>query len=201
MARRNLSALTCEALGRQRHDSTDIPLWPPTGSPRSGHGRLEGLPAVACQNHCMDAPDPLTVNWPSVLFALLVDTLLVWVPATFVFFLAPAHALPLAAGTLLVVVAANWMLYSHGTTLGTYLGGFRIRTRNGQAPGHAYGLVLSLLTFASVPAIAVLIAITFAPGNDAYGPLGSPASYPLFGERTSRRRLLQAADDYWELWT
>ncbi|SDL58360.1 hypothetical protein SAMN04487916_1112 [Arthrobacter sp. ov407] len=166
-----------------------------------GHGGFEGLPAVACQNHCVDTPDPLTVNWPSVLFALLVDSLLVWVPASLVFFLAPEHALPLAAGSALATVAANWTLYSHGTTLGTYLAGFRIRTRNGQAPGRTYGLVLALLTFASVPAIAVLIAVNFAPGNDASGPLGSPASYPLFGERTSRRRLLHAADDYWERWS
>ncbi|WP_427005418.1 hypothetical protein [Pseudarthrobacter sp. H2] len=146
----------------------------------------------------MDAPDLLTVNWPSFLFALLVDSLLVWVPAASVFFLAPGHQLPLAAGTVLAAVAANWTLYVRGTTLGTYLGGFRIRTRTGQAPGRTYGLILSLFTFASVPAIAVLIAITFAPGNEASGPLGSPASYPLFGERTRRRRFLQAADDCWE---
>ena len=157
--------------------------------------------ALACKNHCVDAPDPLTVNWPSCLFALLVDSLLVWVPAVFVFFLAPAHALPLAAGSALAAVAANWTLYSRGATLGTYLGGFRIRTRTGQAPGRRYGLILALLTFASVPAIAVLLAIAFAPGNNASGPLGSPASYPLFGERTHRRKFLQAADDYWELWT
>ncbi|WP_211880941.1 hypothetical protein [Pseudarthrobacter albicanus] len=147
----------------------------------------------------MDAPDPLTVNWPSFLFAFLVDSLLVWVPVASVFFLAPGHQLPLAAGTVLAAVAANWTLYAHGTTLGTYLGGFRIRTRDGQAPGRTYGLILSLFTFASVPAIAVLIAITFAPGNNnATGLFGSPASYPLFGERTRRRRFLQAADDCWE---
>lgn len=157
--------------------------------------------AVAWKNHCVDAPDPLTVNWPSFVFAFFVDTLLVWVPAVSVFFFAPGHQLPLAAGTVLAAVAANWILYAHGTTLGTYLGGFRIRTRNGQAPGRTYGSILSLFTFASVPAIVVLLAITFAPGNEASGPLGSPASYPLFGERTSRRRFLQAADNLWERWT
>jgi hypothetical protein len=149
----------------------------------------------------VDAPDPLTVNWPSGLFALLIDSLLVWVPAVSVVFLAPAHAFPLAAGLALAATAANWALYSRGTALGTYLGGFRIRSRSGQAPGRRYGLILALLTLASVPAIAVLLAITFAPGNNASGPLGSPASYPLFGERTHRRKFLQAADDYWELWT
>jgi hypothetical protein len=153
------------------------------------------------KNHCVDAPDPLAVNWPSFLFALLVDSLLVWAPAASVFLLAPGLQLPLAAVTVLAAVAANWTLYVRGTTLGTYLGGFRIRTRNGQEPGRRYGLILSLFTFASAPAVAVLIAITFAPGNDASGPLGSPASYPLFGERTRRRRFLQAADDYWERWT
>lgn len=141
------------------------------------------------------------MSWPSFVFAFLVDSLLVWVPAATVFFLAPEHQLPLAAGTVLAALAANWMLYAHGTTLGTYLCGFRIRTRDGQAPGRTYGLILSLFTFASVPALVVLLAISFAPGNDAYGPLGGPASYPLFGERTGRRRFLQAADDYWELWT
>jgi hypothetical protein len=141
------------------------------------------------------------VSWPSFAFAFLVDSLLVWVPAAAVFFLAPEHQLPLAAGTVLAALAANWMLYAHGTTLGTYLCGYRIRTRDGHAPGRTYGLILSLFTFASVPAVLALLAISFAPGNDASGPLGSPASYPLFGERTGRRRLLQAADDYWERWT
>ena len=149
----------------------------------------------------MDAPDPLTVNWPSCVFALFVDSLLVWVPAVSVFLLAPTHPLPLAVGSALAVAAANWMLYARGTTLGTYLGGFRIRTRNGQPPGPRYGLILALLTLASVPVIAVLMAITLAPGNNASGAWGSPASYPLFGERTHSRRFLQAADNYWELWT
>lgn len=148
----------------------------------------------------MNAPEPLTVNWPSFLFALIVDSLLVWVPAASVFFLAPGHPLPLAAGTVLAAVAANWALYARGATLGTYLGGFRIRTRNGQAPGRTYGLILSLFTFALVPAIAVLMAIAFAPGSEASGPWGNPVSYPLFGERTSRRRFLEAADDCWENW-
>ena len=155
---------------------------------------------MAWKNHCVDVPEPLIVNWPSFLFALLVDSLLVWLPAASVFFFAPGHQLPLAAGIVLATVAANWTLCARGTTLGTYLGGFRIRTRNGQAPGRTYGLILSLFTFASVPAIAVLIAITFAPGSEASGLLGNPVSYPLFGERTRRRRCLQAADDFWEHW-
>ncbi len=157
--------------------------------------------AVAWKNHCVDAPDPPTVNWPSILFAFLVDSFLVWVPAVSVFFLAPGHQLPLAAGTVLATVAANWSLFAHGTTLGTHLCGFRIRTRNGQAPGRTNGLILSLFTFASAPAIVLLIAITFAPGNEASGPLGGPASYPLLGERTRRRRFLQAADNCWERWS
>ncbi len=157
--------------------------------------------AVAWQNRCVDAPDPPIVNWPSAVSAFLVDSLLVWGPAVAVFLLAPAQALPIASGTVLAAVGANWTLYAHGATLGTCVGGFRIRTRSGLAPGRSYGFVLSLLTFASAPVIVGLLAITFAAGNDAYGPVGTPASYPLFGERTSRRRLLQAADDYWERWT
>lgn len=157
--------------------------------------------AGAWQNRCVDAPDPPIVNWPSAVFAFLVDSLLVWGPAVAVFLLAPAHALPLAAGTVLAALGANWTLYAGGTTLGTYVCGFRILTRHGLAPGRSYGLVLSLLTFASVPVIVGLLAINFAPGNEASGTVGSPASYPLFGERTSRRRFLQAADDHWERWT
>lgn len=137
----------------------------------------------------MDSPDPVTVRWPAFLLALTIDSLLVWAPATFVFFFAPELGLLLAAGSALAVVAANWTLYSYGTTLGTYLSGFRIRNRNEERPGHTYGLILSLLTLLSVPATAVLLALTVAPGvTNVSSVLGSPVSYPLFGERIRRAR-------------
>jgi hypothetical protein len=127
------------------------------------------------------------VRWPAFLFALIIDSLLVWVPTTFVFLFAPELGLLLAAGSALALFAANWTLYSYGTTLGTYLGGFRLRTRNEERPGHTYGLIISLLTLVSVPATAALIALTIAPGvTNVSSFLGSPVSYPLFGERTRR---------------
>lgn len=149
----------------------------------------------------METPEPAIVDWPSLLFALLIDSLLVWAPPVSLFFLAPGHQIPLGLGLVLSASVANCVLYSRGTTLGTYLGGFRLRTRRWQPPGLRYGLILALLTWASVPAIVVLVAVSFTPVNNASGPLGRPESHPLFGERTHRRRFLQAADDYWERWS
>ncbi|WP_307028464.1 hypothetical protein [Arthrobacter globiformis] len=97
--------------------------------------------------------------------------------------------------------AVNWALYSRGTTLGTYLGGFRLRTRLRQAPGRKYGLALAAFNLGSVPAMAALVAISFVPASDASGPLGRADGYPLLGEQIRRRRFLQAADDYWERWS
>jgi hypothetical protein len=65
----------------------------------------------------------------------------------------------------------------------------------------AYGLVLTLLSFAPVLAIFVLMAVSVTPGNNASVSLGRPESYPFVGERLHRRRFLQAADDYWERWS
>lgn len=149
----------------------------------------------------MDTAEPVTVDWPSLLLALLIDSLLVWAPAASLFFLAPGHQVPLALGLVLTALAANCALYAGGTTIGTYLCGFRLRTRHQQQPGLSYGLILALLTFASVPAVALLIAVSLTPVNSASGPLGRPVGYPLVGERTHRRRVLQAADDYWERWS
>lgn len=149
----------------------------------------------------METPKHVIVDWPSLLFALLVDSLVVWAPAVSLFFLAPEHHVTFALGLVLAALVANCALYARGTTLGTYLGGFRLRTRRRQPPGLTYGLILTLLTLASLPAIAVLTAISFMPGNNASGPLGRPEKHSLFGERTHRRRFLQAADDYWERWS
>ncbi|UKA52384.1 hypothetical protein LFT45_11435 [Arthrobacter sp. FW305-BF8] len=109
----------------------------------------------------------------------------------------------MATAVVLVLMfwAVNWALCSRGTTVGTYLGGFRLRTRHRQAPGLKYGLALAALNLGSVPALAVLAAISYTPVSDASGPLARADSYPLLGEQIRRRRFLQAADDYWERWS
>jgi hypothetical protein len=149
----------------------------------------------------MDDPEALLVDWPSLLFALLTDSVLVWGPAAAVYLLVPGHQVPAAIALVLVFWALNWALYSRGTTLGTYLGGFRLRTRWRQAPGRKYGLALATVNLGSLPALAVLVAISYSPVGDASGPLGRADSYPLLGEQIRRRRFLQAADDYWERWS
>lgn len=83
----------------------------------------------------METPEPAIVDWPSLLFALLIDSLLVWAPLVSLFFLAPGHQIPLGLGLVLSASVANCVLYARGTTLGTYLGGFRLRTRRWQPPG------------------------------------------------------------------
>jgi len=148
----------------------------------------------------MDEPGPEIVDCPSLLFALLVDSLVTWVPAVLAFVLLPAHRVELALTALLAAVLAHRALYGRGSTLGTLAAGFRLRTRRGLAPGSKHGLVLALLPLFSAPAIALLLAVNIPGGVDISGPLGNPASYPLLGYRTGRRRLLEAADAYWERW-
>ncbi|WP_115788434.1 hypothetical protein [Arthrobacter silvisoli] len=149
----------------------------------------------------MDSPEPKVVDLPSLLFGLLVDSLVVWAGAVLAFVFLPAHHIPVALGLLFAALLANWALASRGSTLGARLAGFALRTRNGRAPGAKYGLVLTLLALLSVPSIVFLIAVNYPGGGDASGPLGDPASYPLLGLRTGRRRLLEAADAYWERWS
>lgn len=146
---------------------------------------------------------PVTVNWPSILVALFVDTGLVWVPAVSLFLFAPESQVPLALGALLSVVAVNFWLYSRGMSVGTFLAGFRLRTRQNQRPGKAYGLVLTMISFASIPALALLVYL----GIDG-GGAGDPVDlsersngYPIVGERIHRRRWLRGADPDWKSWS
>lgn len=150
----------------------------------------------------MDDPEAAElVNWPSLLFALLTDSVLVWGPAAALYFLAPGHQVLPAIALVLASWAGNWALYSRGTTLGTCISGFRLVTRRRQAPGRKYGLALAAINLGSVPALAALVAISFTPLAGDSGQLGRADSYPLLGEQIRRRRLLQAADDYWERWS
>ncbi|OFI39139.1 hypothetical protein BIU82_15995 [Arthrobacter sp. SW1] len=143
----------------------------------------------------MDAAEPEIVDWPSLLLAVLLDSLIVWTPAVLVFALGGPAAV--ALGLLTAAVAAYWAFLARGATPGTGLCGFSLRTRSGDKPGPKYGLVLALMALFSVPA-AVAIAVINVPGADAGGPPGDPAAYPIRGERIARRRLLEAADAYWE---
>lgn len=159
------------------------------------------MATAAWKNHRVETPEPVIVDWPSLLFALIVDALVVWGPALSLFFLMPAHQGSVALAMVLLALMANWVLYARGNTLGTYLGGFRLQTRRRQAPGLTYGLVLTLLSFAPVLALGFLLAVSFTPGNNASGFLGRPDSHPIIGLRTHPRRFLQAADNYWERWS
>lgn len=72
----------------------------------------------------------------------------------------------------------NWALYARGTSLGSYLGGFRLRTRYGQQPGPA-GLILAALTFLCTFVVAAAIAVSFTPNGSSSGSVGRPESHPL----------------------
>jgi hypothetical protein len=148
----------------------------------------------------VEIPEPVIVDWPSLLFALIVDSFLVWGPAVSVFFLVPAHQGSLALAVVLLTLIVNWALYARGTTLGSQLGGFRLQTRRREVPGLSYGLVLTLLSFAPVLALGFLLTVSLIAGNNASGFLGRPESLPIVGARIRPRRFLQAADDYWERW-
>ena len=81
--------------------------------------------------------------------------------------------------------------------------GFRLRQRNRQPPGRKYGLVLTLISFASIPAIALMIFLSFDGGGagDSTDLPGKANGYPVVGERIRRRRWLQGADAYWKRWS
>jgi hypothetical protein len=159
------------------------------------------IESAPCKNHRVEAPEPEIVDWPSLLSALLIDSLLVWGPGASLFLSTPARHVPIALGMVLSALVVNCALYTRGTTLGTYLAGFRLRTWRRQPPGLALGVLLTLLRFLPILAIGFLMAVSFTPGNNASAPLGRPEGYPLVGQRIHRRRFLQAADKYWERWS
>jgi len=140
------------------------------------------------------------VNWPSLLMAQLVDSAVVWVPTVAVFTLVPGYRLVFPLCIVLVSVGINSCLYARGSTLGTWLGGFRLRTRQRERPGWKYGLILALANVACIPALAVMVVASFSLGKDLSNSLGRPERQPIWGERIYRRRFLQAFDDYWARW-
>ena len=88
---------------------------------------MPALESGPCKNHCVEAPEPEIVDWPSLLSALFIDSLLVWGPAATVFLSAPGSHIPIALGMVLATLVVNCALYTRGTTLGIYLAGFRLR--------------------------------------------------------------------------
>lgn len=145
----------------------------------------------------MRAFEPDMVDWPSFLIALLVDSLIVWAPPTAVFFLAPEFPAQLLFALVLAGLVANAILYARGATLGTIVCGFRLSKQRRARPGLWWGLVLAMLTLGSVPGIIVLAGgnLLLGTGSDWFGDL---RRYPLVGERTRRRRFLEAAENYWQ---
>ncbi|WP_146068860.1 hypothetical protein [Arthrobacter sp. ZGTC131] len=61
-----------------------------------------------------------------------------------------------------------------------------------------YGLVLVLGRVVAPPLWVAVAVIVSLPGN---APLPGPEGFPIIGERTGRRRFLEAADDYWARWS
>lgn len=143
----------------------------------------------------------MIVNWPSILLALLVDSALVWGPAIAVFALVSGYRFTLPLLLVAVFLAINSSLYAQGSTLGTCVGGFRLRTRQGGRPGWMYGLIFALANALCIPVLAVIMVTSFIPGSDISSSLGRADSYPLRGERIYRRRFLQAFDNYWARWS
>lgn len=155
------------------------------------------MPVAAWKNHCVKTPEPVIVT--GLHSCSRFSSIRSWFGGRR-FHCSFSRQGSLALVVVLLALVANCALYARGTTLGTYLGGFRLLTRRRQAPGLTYGLALTQLSFAPVLAIGFLFAVSFTPGNNASGFLGRPESHPLIGERTHRRRFLQAADDYWDRW-
>lgn len=142
---------------------------------------------------------PDTVDWPSLFFALLLDSFIVWAPTVAAFLLVPTLPILLLLALIVAGLSTNVILYTRGATFGTVTAGFRLLNRQRGQPGLRWGLALSMLTLVSVPIIIVLAGGYIILNNSSGWP-GDPNRYPIFGERTRRRRFLQAMDDYWERW-
>ncbi len=85
-----------------------------------------------------------------------------------------------------------------GTDAGLCRVGFRFLTWKNRLPGVKYGLVLVLGRVVAPPLWVAVAVIVSLPGN---APLPGPEGFPIIGERTGRRRFLEAADDYWARWS
>lgn len=122
-----------------------------------------------------------------------------WVPAVLMLVLVSSS--PVAALLSLVVAFLVVMtLYARGSTVGTRISGFGLRTRNGESLGWRWGFALAGIALVSPLFIAVVTVSNFIPTGDASGFLGDSESYPILGQRAQSRPVLERADDYWDRW-
>jgi hypothetical protein len=150
----------------------------------------------------MSASESNAVSWPSHLFAGLIDAVAFWtVPALAVTLGAERNgpgAMLLAGTSWVVLLLIFWAMHAKGQTPGSAVSGFRFLTWKNQLPGLKYGLALVLARVVAPPLWVAVAIIASDPGN---GPLPGLEGFPIVGERTGRRRFLEAADDYWERWS
>lgn len=150
----------------------------------------------------MTQNEPQSIDIPSWFVAAVVDSLIILAPAVGSLLFAPDSIFMLSGGWVVLAFMGNWALYSHGSTLGTRIAGFRaqkLKDPQGR-PGWKWGLLISLATTFWLPLIVLLVLIEFAP-TDMGGALSSARGYPIVGKRTHQRRWLQAVDDSWDRWT
>lgn len=160
--------------------------------------RVGEVAVQECNDYSVSMPRKYLVNWPSVITAIFADSLVIWLPVLGMLYFGPDSAPAVAIGWILVAAMINFISYSAGVTVGTRTAGFRIQKRQGQAPGKGYAVLLTLASLVSLPVFAALLLINYIGNNSSPEHL---SGYPLIGIRTSRRPLLQAADNYWRRWS
>jgi ABC-type Fe3+ transport system permease subunit len=104
----------------------------------------------------------------------------------------------LAAAAWVVLLLIFWTMQAKGHTPGSAVSGFRFLTWKYRIPGAKYGLALVLVRVVAPPLWVAVAVIMSVPGD---GPLPGLEGFPFIGERTHRRRFLEAADDHWERWS
>lgn len=160
--------------------------------------RVGEVAVQECNDYSVSIPRKYLVNWPSAITAIFADSLVIWLPVLGMLYFGPDSAPAVAIGWILVAAMINFISYSAGVTVGTRTAGFRIQKRQGQAPGKGYAVLLTLASLVSLPVFAALLLINYIGNNSSPEHL---SGYPLIGIRTSRRPLLQAADNYWRRWS
>lgn len=101
----------------------------------------------------------------------------------------------MAAASWVALLLIFWAMHAKGHTPGSAVSGFRFLTWKNQLPGVKYGLAL---VFARVLAPPVWVAVAVIASDPGSGPLPGLDGFPIIGERTGRRRFLEAADDCWD---
>lgn len=150
----------------------------------------------------MSASESSPVSWPSHLFAGLIDAVLFWVVPVLGATLGAERygqgAMLLAVTSWVALLVVFWVMHAKGRTPGSAVSGFRFLTWKNRLPGVKHGLALVLARVVAPPLWVAVAIIASDPGN---GPLPGLEGFPIVGERTGRRRFLEAADDYWARWS